>query len=260
MRKGVKTYLMKSKNWGITPNFFMSEPYLALCDARLIKKDGWMWLVDGEWCLFPPLPITNSKDTIVPPPMNVWALFEEDRPINEHYKFLDWQYVFDPKDFLNMSGKVWETFRKNSRKWPRRNLEWRYSNEVPDHGEACELIAQWLESKVNTVLDGELLAEFTHFNKDLPISRKYLYNKEGRLMAINAWDVNWKYINYRVCMVREGEPFLDEFVRWLFYTDADIVKVNKLVNDGGTLGCAGLERFKDKMNPTKKIKIYSWIK
>ena len=79
-------------------------------------------------------------------------------------------------------------------------------------------------------------------------------------MAINAWDVNWKYINYRVCMVRENEPFLDEFARWLFYTDPDIIKVNKLINDGGTLGCKGLERFKDKMNPKKKVEMYSWIK
>jgi len=87
-----------------------------------------------------------------------------------------------------------------------------------------------------------------------------LYDENEQLMAINAWDENWEFINYRVCIVRQNEPFLDEFVRWLFYTDSQIQSSGKLVNDGGTLGSPGLERFKDKMNPYRKRITHSWIK
>jgi hypothetical protein len=78
-------------------------------------------------------------------------------------------------------------------------------------------------------------------------------------MAVNAWDENWQYINFRFCIIRQGEPFLDEFARWLFYTDGQIQAKNKLVNDGGTLGNPGLEHFKDKLNPVHKRKVYSWL-
>jgi hypothetical protein len=52
---------------------------------------------------------------------------------------------------------------------------------------------------------------------------------------------------------------LDEFVRYLFYTDREILSKNKFINDGGTVGNSGLERFKDKLNPFRKRKVYSYI-
>jgi len=195
-------------------------------------------------------------------PVNkIWALFPEDKAtINGHRTFLDWQYVFTPASFKNMSGSLWEVFRKNCRKWPTRNPGWIYTNEEPSGSEAGLLMADWLERKGSAALDGELLIRFAYFEDDPDIFKKYLYNKEGKLVAINAWDMNWMYINYRVCMVDTNEPFLDEFARWLFYTDEDVLKTGKLVNDGGTLDNPGLERFKDKMNPVEKEAIYSWSK
>jgi len=90
------------------------------------------------------------------------------------------------------------------------------------------------------------------------IEKMGLY-KDGKLVAINIWDENYKYINYRYCIVDRKEPFLDEFVRYLFYTDLVILKTGKLVNDGGTVGNQGLEHFKDKLNPIRKRKVHSYI-
>lgn len=256
--KGARLFLTRAKELGVVPNFFLSEPYLLLSKAKYVEKDGWIWLQDSYWTLFPQLPLEGASDH--PQELKrIWALFPNDEPFNDHYRFLDWQYLFRTSDFLDMSGHRWETFRKNSRKWPNRNEGWRYSSDLPPSARAGELIAQWLDAKRNDVHDGELLAWFAFFDSDLPISRKFLYNKSGELIAINAWDENWMFVNYRVCIVKSEEPFLDEFIRLLFYTDPDVISRNKIINDGGTLGHEGLERFKDKMNPFQKIKIYSWI-
>lgn len=237
----------------------MSESYLTLSKVQLMERNGWLWLKDKYWVLFPALP-PEPITTEAPEIDRIWALFSNDTSMNIHYHFLDWQYLFRPSDFLNMNGHRWEVFRKNSRKWSNRNPDWKYTADKPTDSEAGLLIAEWLEQKRNDVHDGELLAWFAHFNTDLPIFRKYLYNKSGELVAINAWDENWMFVNYRVCIVKIGEPFLDEFIRLLFYTDPFVIGMNKIVNDGGTLGHEGLERFKDKMNPFQKTRIYSWIK
>jgi len=59
---------------------------------------------------------------------------------------------------------------------------------------------------------------------------------------------------YRYCIADPDEPFLDEFMRLLFYQRN---AAGKLVIDGGVLGRPGLERFKDKLNPVKKRPVYS---
>jgi hypothetical protein len=257
-KRSVHHYLIRAEQLGVEPNFFMSEPYLQLSNVRVEEKKGWIWLTDKRWCLFPPLPMENPGEY---PDVRIWALFKNDTvSLNGHYSFLDWQYVFDPNGFQNMTGKHWQVFRKNCRKWSKNNPGWKYENTPPSGTDAGMLIADWLERKGGSALDPELLARFAYFEDDKNIFRKFLYNKEGELMAINAWDENWKYINYRICIVNTDQPFLDEFVRWLFYTDLKIRRSGKFVNDGGTLDSPGLERFKDKMNPIEKIPLYSWIK
>ncbi len=80
------------------------------------------------------------------------------------------------------------------------------------------------------------------------------------MVGMNVWDENHLYINYRLCIVDPSERFLDEFMRYLFYTDPLIMEQNKLVNDGGVLGNEGLKRFKDKMNPFSVRPVYSWTR
>jgi hypothetical protein len=56
-------------------------------------------------------------------------------------------------------------------------------------------------------------------------------------------------------MCDETVPYISEFARFKFYQQWWYSNV--LVNDGGCLGLASLEKFKDKMNPIEKIPIYT---
>jgi hypothetical protein len=173
-------------------------------------------------------------------------------------QFLDYEYLYDSKAFLDLSGGRWNTFRKNSRKWLKGHDKWVYTDVLRLGSSLEELIGEWLEKKQETVQDGEFIIKYLlDVNPD--IHCKYLY-ADNRLFAVNAWDENYRYINYRFCIVRPDEPWLEEFVRLLFYTDQEIQNTGKLVNDGGVVGSVGLERFKEKLNPYSKRNVYSWIK
>ena len=260
-KTNLSQYLNRAEEFGVIPNFFMSEAYLTLSRVKTLIKDGYIYLQDRHWCLFPPIPM-GEVNLDHYPVQRIWSTYLQDEPFEIDrcdYSFLDYNYIFDPKNFLTMEGGRWETFRKNSRKWGKHNSPWEYSKREPSISEASILMAEWLDGKQHDVHDGELLVKFAFLDDNIPVNRRFLY-KGTELVAINAWDENWKYINYRVCFVKRDEPFLDEFVRWLFYTDPEIIASGKLVNDGGTLGNEGLEHFKDKMNPVEKHRIYSYIK
>lgn len=251
-------YLKIAESHGITPNFYLSVPYLQLSQSR-VKTDGhYIWVVSEGWCLFPPLLIKGSG-TWHYPVLRSWSDFDGVLSVCRKQKFLDWEYIFDPGKFKDLSGGRWEVFRKNIRKWPKRNEKWTYSNIPPDPMAAGNLIANWLIEKGDDAQDADLMADFAYFSKVPNIFRKYLYNSNGDLVGINAWDENYQYVNYRVCIVDFTEAYLDEFMRYLFYTDNIIEETGKMINDGGTLDNPGLERFKDKMNPIKKRKVHTLI-
>ena len=253
-------YLDRGKKIKLIPNFFVSEPYLKLSKVLCISYSCWVWIEDDKWLLFPPLNISkkvNYQCPFLSQLKPVWSDFESSIPYLFDKRFLDWEYIFNPTHFNDLIGGKWEVYRKNRRKWPRTHEKWSYSS-ISHQRSACLLVSEWLEGKEDDIQDAELLAEY--ILGDQPgVHKKYLYDLD-ELIAINAWDENWHYINYRFCIIKKGQSYLDEFVRNLFYTDPEIQAKNKLINDGGCLGSSGLERFKDKLNPIKKRAVYSWIK
>lgn len=251
-------YLHLAQQQKIEPNFYLSEPYLHLCGAECWERDGWLWVEADKWVLFPPLPIDDTVQGRYRM-TRIWSDFVTTDYLELQPQFLDWEYIFNPVAFNTMVGGAWEIFRKNSRKWPRTHANWVYCDYFDSHAAAL-LVTEWLEARQQDVQDADLIIEYVLNLQHLPgIKRRCLYDGEERLMAINAWDENWQYINFRFCIIKQGEPFLDEFVRWLFYTDGQIQAKNKLINDGGTVGNVGLEHFKDKLNPVRKRKVMSWI-
>lgn len=257
-KQEVSLYLKLLEEQRIDPNFFCSEPYIRLCGGECYEDQGWVWIEDSDWILFPPLIAVNVALSTLYPKKQIWSDFVN-HDVNEfsyftkNPTFVDFEYIFDPNNFQNLSGGKWETYRKNIRKWPKQNETWKY--KVSDDQKSFKLLADWLECKKKIVEDGELIAKF--LVTETGVFRKNLYDERGELVAINIWDENYKYINFRYCIVKEKQPFLDEFARYLFYID--IAKQGKLVNDGGSLGNAGLEHFKDKLNPVRKRKVYSWL-
>lgn len=254
----VSHYLKMMEKQKIDPNFYTSIPYITLSDGICYEEKGTIWIEANNWMLFAPLISDYSKLKLPLPLKRIWSDFSNmsntifDKNLIE---FLDWEYIFDPNSFKELSGKKWETYRKNIRKWPKRNPNWLYTGHL-DQEECLKLLGYWFEEKAENLQDAELMIKF--IENDNGIFKKGLY-KDGKLVAINIWDENYKYINYRYCFVDHCEPFLDEFVRYLFYTDKEILSKNKFINDGGTVGNSGLERFKDKLNPFRKRKVYSYI-
>jgi len=248
--------------YGIEPNFFISEPYLNQPNLIGRYEKGWVWVEEDGLALFPPLPLVKGffNSSGFPEIPYFWSDFNNlyGGPGEWFSDFLDWEYLYDPKNFKDLSGGKWQTFRKNSRKWLKmQGGVYSYQSNCPVHIRAG-LLGEWLEDREQTIQDAEFIAECVlNSHKDLRL--KYLFDKEGELAGINIWDENWMYINYRFCIVRK-DPFLDEFMRLNFYLDPIIQKKNKLVNDGGSLENIGLERFKDRLNPVRKRIVSIWTK
>lgn len=266
-----KEYLTVMNNHGIIPNFFCSKPYLELHpEISLQTGNGWVWLQDEEWTVFPPLPIDKDVVEFFPESVKkIWCDFGmppdtgyQTRKATESWvnEMLDMEYIFNPHSFLNMDGHKWQTFRKNSRKWARNNPGYSYTNSVVGMLDECsDLIMDWVERKGEENLqDGDFLLKFLLLDSP-EMYYGFLRNGDGDIVAINVADQNYLFWNYRICFSAD-EPFLDEFARLCFYTDPIILNSKKMVNDGGVLDSPGLERYKDKMNPVFKRERFSLIR
>ncbi len=243
----VLEYLQRAWILGIIPNFWLTANYMGIQDAKLQNNGKVIWVEEGEWAIFPPLPVgSNDFKKENCPPLRVWSDFENFGP-GEEEEFLDWEYSYNSDAFKDMSGGKWKVFRKNSRKWPRDNEGWNYSFNPPKDCEIEALLVRWLEVR-DEIEDSESMLWFLLRG---PL-RGFLYRGD-ELVGVNAWDSNEPYLMYRYCMTDPNEPFLDEFARLLFYQSVP----GRTVIDGGALGNPGLERFKDKLNPVKKRAVYS---
>lgn len=246
-------YLKRLSELNVKPNFFVSRPLLTLFGARPRENDQWLWLEDKEEiCLLPPLP--KGGHTGGWPVDFVWADFDDFPPPEGERKFLDHEYLFRPADFLTMEGGKWQAFRKNSRKWPR-GRKWRMSYTTRPGKALDRLVARWLSKRPN--MEGaEALASMV-LNPSFGVQRACLYLYSSHLVAVNVWDYNHMFINYRYCICPD-EPYLDEFMRLQFYLGMNQIHPGMLVNDGGSVGQPGIEAHKDRMNPFRKREVRSW--
>ena len=247
------------ENRVINPNFYTSLTYLRLSNAVCYERGFWIWVEADGWMVLPALPTGDWARIKYYPDLPVWSDFEgyEVFPKLLQKQFLDVEYIFDPKAFNDLSGGRWCAYRKNSRKWFKSQEKWVY--EGVTRGDEGKLIGEWLETKGDTVLDGDFMLRYL-LRDDREGGRKYLYDEKGELVALNAWDTNHRYVNYLFCITRPGVPYLEEFVRYLFYTDPEIQGTGKLVNDGGCLDNLGLRKFKEKLNPRSVRNVNSLIK
>lgn len=245
----------------ILPNFWFSLEYFKKANLEIKYEQGWVWLEDDSRVVFPPIYLWNEgiyNVNEVPIEHGYWSSFHDYKIITfPNKKFLDYEYIFNPLYFKNMAGGKWKTFRKNCRKWPRNNTRNLYAKLIKNslfQYKVNNLLEKWLINKKNEIIEDDMTI-FNYFQNGE--NRKVLFNSYNNIVGINIWDENWKYINYRYSVTDPSEPFVSEYLRWLFYTDPEIVNKNKLVNDGGTLGNENLKKFKNKMNPVQINKIYT---
>ena len=248
----------------IKPNFWCSSEYFKKANLKIHFENGWLWFMDDNVCVLPPLFLfTDSLSNPYPLEYGCWSDFIDYNCGNyKHKKFLDYEYIFDPKSFLSMKGGDWGVFRKNSKKWLRNNLiidesTFNFYYYLPlSPGDLIEpinkLFIKWLKNKTGVIEDDKTMTRYIYYGEN----RKALFNPNGEMIGLNIWDENYMYINYRYSICNP-EPWLSEYMRLLFYTDSLILDKNKLVNDGGVLGIDSLQNFKDKMNPVQVRKVHS---
>lgn len=236
-------FLNLIKESGKSPNFWMSEEYIQLAKLKWWNKELCGFKEeDGLW-FFPPY-CSMVRQFL--------SLFHvtgfQNEPIG---KFWDNEFIYDPKNFLNLSGNQFKIFRRNVNK--NINKQWEYRRvEEQDQEMIIELFVKWSEGK--NLYDPETFTRFVLLGKN-----RFGLFLDGELKGVNIADANWKYINYRICF-DSGEEFLNEFLRWKFYTSDWVQEQNKLVNDGGCLGQKGLRQFKMKLRPIEIKEIYSGAK
>jgi len=252
----VNKYLEELERAGIDPNFWCADEYFQRAGWSVHSSFGKVWAEDKDAGFV--LPCLSLSGGFEMRGFDVWADLEgyEGMPLLTR-EFLDYNFIYDPRNFLKMEGGDWAVFRKNSRKFAKRQTHPCFYTDRY-HTVVCEedikgLFISWLEGKEGEIHDDEVMLNYL-LNGD---NRKFLIDSDGELIGINVWDENYKYINFRYCIC-DSKPFLSEYMRLLFYTDAEILGKGKLVNDGGSLDNKALSDFKLKMNPVEIKNVYSW--
>lgn len=252
-------YLQLLEKNKIRPNFWCSNEYFNRAGFGEICNDNVYYIIDetGEYML---PGIMDDKDVgVLVGTKDIWADFSQFEAMGlrkgNHTTFLDYEYIYNPKHFLNMKGKKWQTFRKNCRKYPNRCDEplyyVKYDSEIMSK-KLDEFLEIWSESiKWDDVQDGYVMMDYTQNGNN----REVLIDYFGDIHGMNIFDSNYMFINYRYCVCLDI-PFLSEYMRYLFYIYR--CEQDKLVNDGGVLDNDNLKKFKDKLNPVEVNKIYTW--
>ena len=246
MLKNPATYfLTMAQQKGKSPNFWMSEEYIDLAGLEWSEGYGFQGFRDEERVWIFPYFLTHHQ--IFSGTHSLTSFQDEPKG---GLSFWDYEFIYDPKDFLSLNGKKWKTFRKNIKKhWPK---DYKYRRlKDQDQDDVAELFLKWSEGK--TLYDPETFTNFVLWGKN-----RWGLFLDGVLRGVNVFDTNWKYINYRICF-DDGELYLNEYLRYKFYTSQWTLEQNKLVNDGGCLGSEGLERFKRKLNPIEVKMIYTGV-
>lgn len=255
----VSEFLAVLEKAKIEPNFFASREYIRRAGLRAIRSDGLLAIIEPgtEWAVLPALD-PKSGQAVSFPGLGIWSdFYGQDFGPDLVPEFLDYEHIYDPRAFLDLSGSKWSVFRKNVRKWPAGKQDLDYTPLFPHHRGLIEnVLIEWLESLGDQeVHDDSVMIDYLLYGDN----RWGLFDGD-RLVGINVWDYSWKYINYRYCVCRP-EPFLSEYMRYRFYKSFiwdTIIPVWKLVNDGGILDRPALKFFKDRLNPIRVREVKSW--
>lgn len=241
----------------IIPNFWMSKEYFEKANFKVILGQQALSVKDEQGCFV--FPIIRFDGAVIP--VSCWSSFAGDLFLNHSKKFLDYEFIFNPAEFEDMSGGKWSAYRKNVNRFMKKNpkiIYEYYNGRVDNNLELINLFLDWILEKEEEFIieDDEVIVEYlvNGFN------RKVLRDESGEIIGVNVWDENYKYINFRYSFCKKSFLYLSEYLRYCFYIDPEIKKKEKLVNDGGVLGLPSLYRFKKKMNPIKINTIYGWEK
>lgn len=251
-------YLKAIEDMDLTPNFWMSAEYIRFAGLRAWEDDGWWGLVDpdrSEWFFPPVLEMSGYLEEHMG--AQYYCGLPREFPPPGGRK-LDVQYIYHPEDFQNISGSRWHPFRKSLKHirgtFKPHELEdaqhyRRLTNA--DNPQVEKILASW--SSGREIQDNETFIKFCLFGR-----RRWGLFRSDQMVGFNVADLNWHFINYRVC-VDNGEPYAQEYLRYMFYTSHWVRGIGLPVNDGGNLGSEGLDRFKRKLQPRTILNVFTTL-
>lgn len=241
----------------IFPNFYCSLEYFEKANWK-VKSDGGhnIQIVDSDDA--PMLPAISLKEgkCNINLDKEYMAGFSG---LTSRGKFHDYEFIYDPKEFLSIEGGRWKMTRKNIR-WAKLDIgKSLYVSENPgnfDEKDIQNFLEKWGE-KYENIYDPETLIKYI-----LSGNNRIFFSgeKNKELFGIIAYDGNFNYINFRYCIVKEGIRGLSDLMRVLFYQMISACYRNKLVNDGGSLDSDTLHKYKARLNPCQINKIWSTLK
>jgi hypothetical protein len=262
-QNGLENYLNILRYAKATPNFVCAVDYLLAAGAKVEGEKGALvvWLPDdqGNWDIFLP-PAGRSQDIykkgagVVFPSAAVLTDIEGYNPGPGFVRqFWDYEFIYSPLAFKDLSGGQWKIFRKNVNRFERLHAP-EYRKLEP--GEAHAFWLDWLGSQQDT-----LISDFDAINKYLLTDRGHRWGLmvDDNLVGINVWDENYMYINFRYCFSLPEYRYANEFLRLKFYTSPEISGGGKLIHDGGSMGFETLHKFKMKLNPREVRKRFTWL-
>lgn len=238
-----KAYWEAVKKQNLIPNFWMSDEYIEKANLIWISDGslcGWKDAFGCEWFFLPKCrygPFITEKQS-------VYSSFLQERFVTIHTTFLDYQYIYDPTDFLMLEGRRWKQFRQDIKKYPKNtDKQLLYLKIAPDtfQDDVTKLVLKWTGEK--EWFDPEVIVQYALYGEN-----RWGLFANGNLVGMNIWDENYMFINYRYC-IDDGTPHLNRYLRHMFYTHPLILSKQKLINDGGSLDDEGLREFKLRLNP-----------
>lgn len=241
-------YLSILKKYNINPNFWCSEEYWKKVDwEEKYLSYGKLFIQDKKGInMLPPL---SEKGKILSD--NYWAGMSNFN-IFGNDKFLDYEFIYNPSLFFDLKGSKWRKIRKNL-KWCKEDIKEELIIVLKTKTKNIDLfLYDWIKDNDSKQwFEPEVMMDYI-FNGENRIF--FIGKKSKKIYGICIWDENWKYINFRYCLVQKKIRGLSDYCRVKFYQF--VSEKNKLVNDGGSLDNESLYRYKEKLNPIIINKIY----
>lgn len=255
--KDIKEYFHLLEQSNHSPNFWCSLEYFQKAN----------WRVESE------LKISDLPDLS---PIKAWVVKDLDGELMLPYvdwmgfhpegcfagfstmpgkTFLDYELIYDPSAFIDLCGSRWHMVRKNLR-WAETDTKESLflTPALPKEGDLTELLDYYFADDSDWY-DPEVMLKYLYHGNH----RFFLMGAiSGKLYGVLAYDYNYKYINFRYCVVLPGIRGLSDTARVLFYRQIAQIFPHYLVNDGGTLGDEGLYKYKMRLNPVEVRKIYTY--
>jgi hypothetical protein len=243
-------YLDLLKKYGIKPNFWCSEEYWEKAGWKEVFNQYWAWVEDeNKKRMLPTLSIIKNSYSALS--NEYWADFSNTLFSLSKRELLDYEFIYEPiPNIEDLPGKKWKTTRKNIHRVQKQfgELEIKPIEPIKD-----SIIENFIESYLpdEELYDPEVMIKYLLYGKN----RKLLVAK-NTIMGIIVWDENFKYINFRYCVVKE-DPGLSDYARILFRKYIHDNYPGKLINDGGSLDKPSLYKYKERLCPLEINKIWT---